>query len=142
MRAVKAGPKPTTFLAAIRLLPAFALAHLNAGLNLAGGEKWRSEYSTPSCLGAMATRPPTIGPLPYGRGSGVGVSHHLPPTTHHRFLNIVVQRELVGMRAQANRIGFVLALVVYERFDQIFAEHIALQQKFVIFFETGQRLFE
>jgi len=51
-------------------------------------------------------------------------------------LNVVVQRELVGMRAQADRIGFVLSFVVDEGFEQFLGEHVALQQEGVILLDA------
>ena len=40
-------------------------------------------------------------------------------------LDVVIQRELIRMRPQANGVGFVLALVGDERLQQLFAEYIA-----------------
>jgi hypothetical protein len=57
-------------------------------------------------------------------------------------LNVVVQRKLVGMRPQTNRIRFALAFVLDESFDQIFAEDVALEQEVVILGQTIQSLFE
>jgi hypothetical protein len=39
--------------------------------------------------------------------------------------DVVIQRELVRVRAQADGIGFVAPLVVYKGFDQLFGENVA-----------------
>jgi hypothetical protein len=56
--------------------------------------------------------------------------------------DVVVQREFVRMRPQPNGIRLVLALVLDERLDQIFAKDIAPQQELVIVSQAIQSLFE
>ena len=46
--------------------------------------------------------------------------------------DVVVHRELVGMRAQTDRIHLVLALVLDPRFDEIVGEHTAGLEERVI----------
>src|SRR5258708_1672083 len=83
-------------------------------------------------------------------GTGILTCVDLKPTSSRfptiynpqPFLDVVIQRELVGMRPQTDRIGFVFPLVIDESLDEIFAEHIALQQKLVIFLEARERLLE
>ena len=58
--------------------------------------------------------------------SGKAVKHEV---RRARGSDVVVQRELVGMRAQTDRVGLVLALVVDEGLDQFFGEDVALQQE-------------
>src|SRR5271165_3901299 len=53
--------------------------------------------------------------------------------------NVVIQRELVRMRTQPDRIRLVLTLVIDKGLDQLFAEDIALQQEAVILFQAIQR---
>lgn len=50
-------------------------------------------------------------------------------------LAVVVQVELVGMRAQPELIEFVLALPVDPGGDQVFGEDVALEQVFMILFQ-------
>src|ERR1017187_10022131 len=57
-------------------------------------------------------------------------------------LDVVIQRELVWVWAQADGVGLVAALVVDEGFDQLFGEYIALQEERVVVLQTPQRLFE
>ena len=49
------------------------------------------------------------------------------------YLNIEVEFELVGMRPHPNGVYFIQRLVLYPGFDDIFREHIAFEQKFVVF---------
>src|ERR1700722_13743527 len=50
-------------------------------------------------------------------------------------LDVVVEREFVRVRAEADRVGFALSLVSDEGFDQLFAEYVALQHEGMIVFE-------
>src|SRR6476660_2914930 len=57
-------------------------------------------------------------------------------------LAVVIQRELVGMRAEPDRVEFLRPLPVDPGLDQIFGEDVALQQERVICFERVDGLFE
>src|SRR5689334_10424729 len=54
--------------------------------------------------------------------------------------NVEVQRELVGVRPQADRIDLLLALVPDPRADHVAGEHVALQQELVVLLQVVQRL--
>src|ERR1035438_9594665 len=56
------------------------------------------------------------------------------------YLDVVIQRELVGMRAQADRLRFVLAFVIDEGFDQLLGEDVAAQEEAVVVFQAAQGL--
>src|SRR5262249_37769580 len=51
-------------------------------------------------------------------------------------LDVVVERELVRVRAQPDRIDLVLPLVLDPRLDEVGREHLALQQELVVLFEV------
>src|SRR6266850_7573258 len=57
-------------------------------------------------------------------------------------LDIVIQVELVWMRAQPDRIDLFLALVVEPGLDHVAGEHIAAQQESVIALERVKRLIQ
>src|SRR6185295_10016939 len=57
-------------------------------------------------------------------------------------LHVEVQVELVRMRAQANRVGFLLALVVDPSLDDVRSEDLALEEEVVILFEVPQGFVE
>ena len=49
-------------------------------------------------------------------------------TTHHeRFLDVVIQRELVRMRTLPHGLDLVLDLVINPSFEQLLAENIAFE---------------
>ena len=56
--------------------------------------------------------------------------------------DVVVQREFVRMRAQADGIGLAAALVRDEGLEQLFAEDVAFQQEGVVVFKAGERFVE
>src|SRR5438094_989209 len=58
------------------------------------------------------------------------------------FLNVILQRELVGMRPQAYSVCSVLAVVGDESFEPVFAKDIALNQEVVILFKASRRRLE
>lgn len=47
-------------------------------------------------------------------------------------LNVVIQRELIGMWPKPNCIDFFAALVFHPRFDDILGEDVTLQQKLMV----------
>ena len=51
-------------------------------------------------------------------------------------LQVIIEEEFVGRGAKANRSQFALSLVADPSLNQIFGEHIALQQKLVIFLQS------
>ena len=53
-------------------------------------------------------------------------------------LNIVVEKELMGMRTQVDRIHFFLGLVADPFFDDVRGKDIALQQELMVGLEGGQ----
>src|SRR5258708_13063206 len=57
-------------------------------------------------------------------------------------LDIVIQVELVWMRAQPDRIDLFLALVVEPGLDHVAAQHIAAQQQSLIALERVKRLIQ
>ena len=70
-----------------------------------------------------------------------GVIHELFTTRNPRIFNalhVVVEEELVRMRSQAQRI-MLFALVADPHFEEVLREDIALEEKFVIVFQTIQR---
>ena len=58
-----------------------------------------------------------------------------PLVVNFPYLNVVVQRELVGMRPQADGIHFFDTLVINVGAEQFLGEDISLEQEGVIFFE-------
>ncbi len=72
-------------------------------------------------------------PLAYARGSDQSRDRQGAV----KELNVVIQGELVRMRAQPDGVGLVLALVVDERFEQLLGEDIALEQEGVVVLEAG-----
>ena len=56
--------------------------------------------------------------------------------------NVVVERELVRMRPQPDRLGFRFPLVIDESLEQFLGENIALEQELMVLFEAAQRFFE
>jgi hypothetical protein len=57
-------------------------------------------------------------------------------------LDVVVQVELVGMRAHPDRVRFDLSLVIDPHSDEIFGEDAALGEELVILLEFAESLFE
>lgn len=57
-------------------------------------------------------------------------------------LNVVIQRELVRMRAQANGVHFLRALVIDIRIEQFLGEDVALQEELVVPLQRIERIFE
>src|ERR1035437_5444207 len=57
-------------------------------------------------------------------------------------LDVVIQRELVGMRAQAHRLRFVLAFVIDEGFDQFLGEDVAAHEETMVVFQAAQGFVE
>ena len=55
------------------------------------------------------------------------------------YLHVVVERELIGMRPQAEGIDLLGALVVNPRVEQIVRKYIPLQQKVSILLQVIQR---
>src|SRR5690349_2530638 len=65
--------------------------------------------------------------------------------THKRFsglLNIVVERELVRVRAQSDGVGFAPAFIADEGFEQLLAEDVALEQECVILLQAVECFLE
>jgi hypothetical protein len=61
---------------------------------------------------------------------------------HSISLNIVIEVELVGMRAHPHRIGLHFFLVVDPEIDEFGGEYAALEEELVILLELAERLFE
>src|SRR5581483_8363141 len=59
-----------------------------------------------------------------------------------RFLDVVVEGELVGMRAQRYLLVLLIRLVVNIGLDQVGREDSALEQELVILFQRAQCLFQ
>src|SRR4051812_26636635 len=59
-----------------------------------------------------------------------------------KFLNVVVQRELVRMRTQPHGLRLVLPFVVDKRLDQFFGEDVAAEEETVVVFQAGQGFVE
>ena len=57
-------------------------------------------------------------------------------------LNVVIEMELVRMRAQPDGIDLLVTLVAEPCFDHVLGENVAAQQKGVISFERIQRLLQ
>ena len=53
-------------------------------------------------------------------------------------LNVVVEREFVGVRAKAYSVRFTLTFVIDEGLDQLLGKHVAFQQECVIVFQAAQ----
>src|SRR6185295_17890116 len=51
-------------------------------------------------------------------------------------LDVVVERELVRMRTQPNRIDLILPLVLDPGLDQVRGEHVALEEELVVLLEV------
>ena len=58
------------------------------------------------------------------------------------FLNVVIEVELVRMRAHPDGIGLRFFLVVDPKFDEFRGEHISLEEEFVILAEFAEGFFE
>src|SRR5712671_4132477 len=57
-------------------------------------------------------------------------------------LNVVVQSELERMRTQADRVHFLLALVLDVGLDQLFGEDIALEHEGMVLLQAVERFIE
>src|SRR5262245_35761160 len=65
------------------------------------------------------------------------------PTLRRRsLLDVEVEGELVGVRAEADRVDLLLALVPDPGADHVAREHVALQQECVVLLQGVQRLVE
>src|SRR5690242_10433392 len=53
-------------------------------------------------------------------------------------LDVVVEGELVRMRAEPDRIDLVLPLVLDPRLDQVRREHVALEEEVVVLLEVAE----
>ena len=61
------------------------------------------------------------------------------PLSKTHLSDIVIEEELVGVRSQTDRVGF-LALGADPHLQEVRREHVALQQERVVFFQQVQRL--
>ena len=61
-----------------------------------------------------------------------------PSIATERILNIVVEVELVRMRAHSYGVGFVFRFVVDPEFDELFGENAAFGEELVILAEFGE----
>ena len=64
------------------------------------------------------------------------------PSVIVQSLNVVVETELVRVRAESHGIRFTFSLISNKCFDQLFTEDVALQQERVVFFEASERLLQ
>src|SRR5579859_2283424 len=76
------------------------------------------------------------------RCRGPSCSEYQVLSTKYRFLDVVVQAELVRMRAQADGVHFLGALVLDVRAEQFFGEDVALEQELMVLLERGESVVE
>src|SRR5579859_14226 len=69
--------------------------------------------------------------------SGFGKSRPL-----HLSLDVVVQRELVRMGPRIDSLDLVLHLVADPSFDQVFAEHVSLEEEVMVLLQGDQGFFK